>query len=144
MSIILPTVRTLAEQLFAIESSDAAIDTSSDAAVRVCEKLRVVLTRLTGEDGFATLLRRAVALSRADHPELESVLLKDDQIEALGAGIFESNGAQSSPLETIVMHLIELLIEFVGETLTRRLIQDAWPEQMLEMQEGEGPGNDHS
>ena len=41
-------------------------------AVRVCEKLRISLTRFAGADGFASLLRRALALARAEVPSLQT------------------------------------------------------------------------
>ena len=37
-------------------------------AVRLCEKLRISLTRFAGADGFISLLRRALVLARAEVP----------------------------------------------------------------------------
>ena len=54
-----PSVRDLARRLVAAEAAiQSAAEPHVQPAVRVCEKLRVSLTRFAGVDGFAVLLRR--------------------------------------------------------------------------------------
>ena len=54
-----------ARHLLAVEAANqCATDAHAHEAVRVCEKLRIALIRLCGSDGFASLLRRTLALAR--------------------------------------------------------------------------------
>ena len=82
-----PSMRDLARRLLAVEAaSQTATDAHVHEAVRVCEKLRISLTRFAGADGFASLLRRALALARAEVPSLQSVTVKPDgSLEGLEA-----------------------------------------------------------
>src|ERR1700730_9154105 len=74
-----PSIRDLARRLLAVEAaSQSAADPRAHEAVRVCEKLRVSLTRFAGADGFTALLRRALALARAGVPALRGVTEKAD------------------------------------------------------------------
>ena len=67
-------MQALARRLLAVEAaSQTAADPHVHEAVRVCEKLRISLTRFAGADGFTALLRRALALARAEVPALQSV-----------------------------------------------------------------------
>src|SRR5471030_1776723 len=68
--------RDLARRLLAVEAaSKIAPNAHVHEAVRVCEKLRISLTRFAGSDGFTSLLRRALALASADFPSVETVKL---------------------------------------------------------------------
>ncbi len=79
--------RDLARRLLAVEAaSKIAPNAHVHEAVRVCEKLRVSLTRFAGSDGFTLLLRRALTLARADDPLVETVKVKPDgSLEGLEA-----------------------------------------------------------
>ena len=69
-----PSIRDLARRLLAAEAaSQSAAEPRAHAAVRVCEKLRVSLTRFAGVDGFAALLRWALALAREEVPALHGI-----------------------------------------------------------------------
>ena len=58
-------MRELAQRLIALEEAGArGSSPGRNAAFRVLEKLRLLLTRFSGSDGFAALMRRAIALSR--------------------------------------------------------------------------------
>ena len=59
-------------------ASQSAATSHVHEGVRVCEKLRISLTRFAGADGFASLLRRALALARAENPSLQTVTVKPD------------------------------------------------------------------
>jgi hypothetical protein len=73
------SIRALARRLLALEAaSQSAADPRVHEGVRVCEKLRISLTRLAGADSFASLLRRALALSRMEVPSLHDITVKAD------------------------------------------------------------------
>ena len=79
MDTLSPSIRDLARRLLAVEAaSQSAADPRVHEAVRVCEKLRVSLTRFAGVDGSRALLRRALALARAEVPALHGVTEKAD------------------------------------------------------------------
>ena len=128
------SMRDLARRLLAVEAaSQSAADPHGHEAVRVCEKLRVSLTRFAGADGFAALLRRALALARAEVPALHSVKVKPDgSLEGLEelAAMRATAGAEAAV--AITAHLLGLLVTFIGEPLTLRLVREAWPDASLD------------
>ncbi len=125
--------RDLARRLLVVEAaSNSAPDAHVDAAVRVCEKLRISLTRFAGSDAFTSLLRRALTLARADCPLLETVKLKPDgSLEGLEALAVDATNGGPEAAVAITAHLLGLLVAFIGEPLTLRLVRDAWPDGSL-------------
>ena len=126
-------MRELAQGLLALE---AGLRTASDAhaheAVRVFEKLRISLARFAGPDGFASLLRRALVLARAEVPALQSVEAKaDGSVEGFERVAAEMGDGGADAAVAIIAHLLGLLVTFVGESLTLRLVRDAWPDVPL-------------
>src|SRR5688572_4896116 len=130
-----PSIRDLARRLLAVEAAgESAADAHvHEAAVRVCEKLRISLTRLAGRDGFTALLRRALALARADIPALQTVTLTPDGcLEGLEMLAVDATNGGSDAAVAIIAHLLGLLVTFIGEPLTLRLVREAWPDASLE------------
>lgn len=106
-------------------------------AVRVHETLRVSLTRFAGAEGFTAMLRRALALARADVPSLQNVKVKaDGHMEGLEALAAHAPGEATEAAVAITAHLLWLLVTFIGERLTLRLVLEAWPGASLK--EGRG------
>jgi hypothetical protein len=127
-------MRDLAQRLLALEaaSQTAADATLSYEAVRVLEKLRSSLSRIAGPDGFTALLRRALALARADVPALSAVQIgADGGLEGLEGLFAGANNAGADAAMAITTHLLGLLVTFVGEPLTLRLVREAWPDASL-------------
>ncbi len=126
--------RNLAQRLLALEAArNSDVEPQVHEAVRVCEKLQVSLTQFAGEEGFTALLRRALALARAEVPAMQTVKLKPDcaleGIEALA--VDKTNGGADGPV-ALIAHLLGLLVTFIGEPLTLRLVREAWPDASLE------------
>lgn len=115
-------------RLLAVEASDQSADANVHLAVRVSEKLRISLTRFVGADGFATLLRRALALAKADVPSLQTVTAtaqgRLEGIQELAASAEKDVEAATA----ITANLVMLLVTFIGESLTLRLMRDLWPD----------------
>lgn len=127
-----PSLRKLARRLLALEatSESAGSDARAHEAVRVCDKLRVSLTRFAGADGFASLLRRAFALARAEVPSLDRVKIRPDcSIEGLEE-LTHNDGTEAAV--AITAHLLGLLVTFIGQPLTLRLVREAWPDASLD------------
>lgn len=122
-----PAIQNLARRLIAIEASH---ETSSVAcgseAVRVCEKLRVPLAKFLGTAGYRSLMGRALALAKPESPSLNSV---DLQLDGSLVGISQED---TEAAFIILVNLLVLLVTFVGELMTLRLIFDVWPEASLD------------
>jgi hypothetical protein len=134
MDISSASMRDLARRLVAVEAaSQSATGAHVHEAVRVCDKLRISLTRFAGSDGFTSLLRRALALARADVPSLQTVKLKPDcSLEGLGVLAVDATNGGPEAAVAITAHLLGLLETLIGGPLTLRLVREAWPDASLD------------
>lgn len=125
------SVRELARRLLLVE---AAITTATDEheAERVCEKLRISLTRFAGANGFTALMRRSLALSRAEVPALETVKLKADGCMEGFRDLTVATGDGNEAGAALTAHFLWLLVTFVGEPVALRLVRDAWPDLTID------------
>jgi hypothetical protein len=121
------TTQELARRLIAFEASCAELSgICFEDAVRVCEKLRGSLSKLAGVAGFSSLLSRALVLARPKVSFLEGVQVRPD---GTLEGYDQVPGAQDPEAGVIlVAQLLDLLITFIGEPLTRRVVGDTWPD----------------
>lgn len=127
-------MKDLAQRLIAAEQG-AVRDTAGGnrAGFRVCEKLRAPLCTFAGVAGFRSLLSRALALAKAEAPLLAGVLINADgsfqYSPELEARWTTPEAAKAGT--TLADQLLGLLITFIGEALTLRLVQDVWPQTAL-------------
>jgi hypothetical protein len=83
---------------------------------------------LMGKMGFWALLTRAVALAAMEVPDLHAVRVKKDGV----LEVIEMDGTTGNPIEkqdcgvVLVAHLLGLLVAFIGEDLTLRLVREMW------------------
>ena len=134
MSRATPEMRVFAGRLIAYETrGNKSSETKTPAACLVGEKLRPHLAALMGNVGFRALLSRALALANAEVPWLRAVHVNTD-------GSFQGLdelGAQVGPDEifegrvVLLAQLLGLLVAFIGELLTLRLVRDVWPKLPL-------------
>jgi hypothetical protein len=118
-------MQDLARRLLA--ASRTAADAPVHDAVAVCETLRNTLTKFAGAEGFASLLRRALALASAEAPALLSVKLGSNcHMEGL-------EHVTTEAAVVLAAHMLELLSTFVGEPLMLRLVSEGWPDEALEI-----------
>ena len=129
-------MRDLARRLLAVEAaSQSPTGAHVHEAVRVCEKLQISLTRFAGADGFTSLLRRALALARADVPSLQTVKPKPDgSLEGCEVLAVDATNGGPEAVVAIIAHLLELLVTFIGRPFTLRLVREAWPDTSLNEQ----------
>jgi hypothetical protein len=122
ISSISPETRALAERLVAFEAAvQQTADDDAMATCRVCEKLRDPLITLTGTAGYCSLLSRALTLAKREAAVLHAVEVQPDgSLNGL-----KGEAAKSHPI--VVAHLLGLLVTFIGEDLTMRLVDDIWP-----------------
>ncbi len=119
------SILELSRRLLAAEAK-ARTAADSHEAVLVCEKLRGALTRLAGAEGFIALMRRSLALARADVPALKDAQLgADGCIESLENSV---NGDSTEAGTALTAHFLWLLVTFVGEPIAIRLVSETWPD----------------
>lgn len=96
--------------------------------IRVFERLRLSLTTLAGVAGFQALAARALTLAQSEKEGLAELRVLDDgSLEGAAVQKQASNGDAEEQEIIFISHLLGLLTTLVGETLTRGLVQDAWP-----------------
>ena len=123
--------RDLAQRLLAYENAAGKTSEPTEfAAFGVCERLRQPLIILTGVAGFRSLLSRALTLARAEAPSLSAVqVAADGSVKGLDELASQTGKEQARDGGAILIaQLIGLLLTFIGEGLTLRLVQDVWPE----------------
>jgi hypothetical protein len=124
-------MRNLAERLVAREAAAGApSEAKGDAAFRACEKLRHHMLKFAGGAGFQSLLSRALVLARAEVPWLSSVEVKaDGSLGGLGTLHTQQDGCEANKGGVVLLaQLLGLLVMFIGEALTLRLVGDVWPD----------------
>jgi hypothetical protein len=99
-----------------------------------CEKMRPHLATLVGNGGYHALLSRALALAQTEVPWLRAVRVK---AEGTLEGV-EQHHAQLGPDKffegkvVLFAQLLGLLVAFIGENLTLRLLCEVWPNVKLD------------
>jgi hypothetical protein len=126
----LPESRHLAQRLLTYEAVGETSLPAESAAFRVCERLRQPLITVAGVAGFRSLLSRALTLARAEAPSLSAVqIAADGSLQGLDELAPQIDKEQAREGGTILIaQLLGLLLTFIGEGLTLRLVQDVWPE----------------
>jgi len=123
------SLRDLAKQLLLVEATSGREDTPSyHETVRLCEKLRISLIGFAGAEGFVSLLRRALTLASHEIPAPHVFFVAaDGKLEGLEAYAANGKGNGDAAAVAITGHLLGLLVTFIGEPLTLRLVRDAYP-----------------
>jgi hypothetical protein len=135
MSRATPRMRTVAMRLIVHEARGNEPSVAKAAAnFSTCEKLGPHLATLVGNGGYQALLSRALALAQAEVPWLRAVRVKaDGTLEGV-----ETHHAQLGPDKffegrvVLFAQLLGLLVAFIGEDLTLRLVREAWPNVKLD------------
>ena len=147
MSRATPKMRDFAERLIAYETKrNKSSETKTAAVFFVGEKLGQHLAAFMGKVGFSALLSRALVLANAEVPWLRAVHVKaDGSLEGL-----DGLGAQVNPAEifegkvVLLTQLLGLLVTFIGEKLTLRLVRELWPKISLnDLDFGNGEKNEN-
>jgi len=123
-------IRAWAQRLLTVEAANKSeSDADGNEVLRVFEKLRISLTQFVGADGFTALLRRALVLARAEFPSLQTAkITPDGRLEGLEEPAVDAR-KHVEAATAITAHLLALLVTFVGEPLTLRLMRNVWPDE---------------
>jgi hypothetical protein len=133
-------MRDLARYLLTYEGMSAKSSESMEfATLRVYEKLRQNLSAFAGVAAFESLAFRALTQAKSEAPGLWAVrVVADGSLQGLGE--FEPQPEEFEPQlgsgedqvsedgVILLARLLNLLLIFLGETLTLRLVRDVWPE----------------
>ena len=120
-------MRDLAQWLVAHETNKSS-GAKAPAAFGVVQKLRRPLAALTGVSGFRSLLSRALALANPEVRWLRAVHVKSDGSLECPAQMGQLHRKEIAHAEVVLItHLLGLLVTFIGEGLTFRLLEDLWP-----------------
>ena len=127
-------MRAIAQRLSTYEASGKKdSDDGSPAGFAVCEKLRAPLARLSGVNGFRSLLSRALAVAgtevrwlRKVHVGEDGTIERPEEMEELDRKEIAAGEVQ------VTASLLELLATFIGEPLTLSLVREVWPNTAIE------------
>ena len=138
MPVATPQIRNVARRII---SDELRTNKSSEGKIQsyfsACEKLRLELTTYTGNGGFRALLSRALALAKAEVPWLRTVQVNANGTleEVEGAKELHAQHATDKRFEgrvVLLAQLLGLLVAFIGENLTLRLVREVWPKALLD------------
>lgn len=120
-----PLARKITHQLINGRRSQDDGDTAARAAA--CDRLYRDLTRWVGPDGCHALFTRALAESLTEYPLLAQVQLRP-QSEPYVDGVADAarshgDAVTAEALESIIVHVIELLRRLVGDDMAIKLIE---------------------
>jgi hypothetical protein len=105
----------------------------SAAAERVCQKLSLRLSKAVSPAGSQAIMSRAIHLARSDFPFLDGVRAGRPP-DACLAGLPSHVRGQPrnvvlAGLQAVLGILLDLLVGFIGEDLTLRLLRELWPDE---------------
>jgi hypothetical protein len=130
-------MRDLAQDLLAYEAFASETSGPADSAtIRVYEKLRQGLGQFAGVAAFQSLASRALVLARSEAPSLNAVRVSSNgaivglaeiehqlDIDKIQAGEFPAGEGEI----ILLAHLLGLLLLFLGDAITMRLLMITWP-----------------
>jgi hypothetical protein len=127
-------MRNFARRLMAHETGGSeSSETKNPADFPVFEKLHPRLATLMGNAGFRALVSRSLALANEEFRWLRAVHVRSDgALEGL-----EGLHAQLAPevffegKAVLLAQLLGLMVAFIGEKLTVRLVGEVWPKLSL-------------
>jgi hypothetical protein len=133
-------MRNFAERLIAYETEEGdSAQATRPAAFRIGEKLRSHLAVIIGKAGFGALVARAVALAVPEVPWLRAMQVQADGF--LDGDEFKAVTPEEAVRGGVVLvaQLLGLLVAFIGEDLTLRMVHGVWPKLTIaELEFGKG------
>jgi hypothetical protein len=97
------------------------------AAEQGCARLRAVLTRWIGSDGYRALVDRALEQARAGHPAIAGLQCQAGDVQGVAAAVGVHGAAEvKQGVLALVARLIDLLSRLIGEEMAVRLVEQAW------------------
>ena len=122
----------LARRLVAVQATqDNTSAARGDVAAQVVDALRLRLVKMTGVEGFRSLLVRALTLAKVEASSLHTVQVSADGILKGFNEIAPLSEEAKQAKTVLIAFLLELLVTFIGEPLTLNLVRDTWPDASM-------------
>jgi len=123
-----PLARRIARRLISSHRSERPEgDSAARATAAACDHLYQALSRWVGPDGCHALFTRALAEARSEHPALAQIHLRarsQPYIEGVPETIMaHGDAATAEALESMLVHLVELLGRLIGDDMATKLIE---------------------
>jgi hypothetical protein len=123
-----PAARQTARRLISARRSElAGRDSAARAAAAACDDLYRELSRWVGPDGCHALFTRALAQARIEYPALGQIQLharSEPYIDGVPEAIMaHGDPATAEALESMLVHLVELLGRLIGDDMAMKLIE---------------------
>ena len=120
--------RQIARRLIGSRQSDRKpADSDARAAAAASDDLYRELSRWVGRDGSHALFNRALAQARLDYATLDRVQLRQrpaPYLDGVAESIMSSgDAAVAEALESMLVHLVELLGRLIGDDMAAKLIE---------------------
>ncbi len=136
MEEVSPVAQELARRLLAHEAGARQRPEEMAAAIeRIHHRLRECLAESIGLAGFNALFARSLQLARTTSPVSVQITVEEQaKVGLQGArefAIAHDSLTVQAEFVAILAYFIGLLIRFIGEELTVRLVREAWPEFRL-------------
>jgi hypothetical protein len=97
------------------------------AAEQGCARLRAVLTRWIGSEGYRALVDRALAQAQPEHPAIAGLQCQGGDLEGVAAALGAHSATEvKEGFLALVARLIDLLSRLIGEEMATRLVEQAW------------------
>jgi hypothetical protein len=140
-----PEMRDLAQRLLTYEVDvGKTSEPVESTTLRVYEKLRQSLGEFAGTAAFHSLASRALAMARSEIPSLRAAQVSaDGALRGLGQGLGQGLSEFGPQFDidkdraaehragdegvAVIARLLGLLLIFLGEPITLRLLRNAWP-----------------
>ncbi len=117
-----------ARQFWAHDGFEAgAPEEMAAAAEQGCARLRAVLTRWIGFEGYGALVDRALAQAQAEHPAIAGLQRQGGDLEGVAVAVGVHSAAEvREGIRALVARLIDLLSRLIGADMATRLVEQAW------------------
>jgi len=136
MSALSPNLLTLSRQLLDGERGVGDSSTGPEGMLmQACARLRIPLKKLAGTAGYSSLLSRALALATRQVPALDHLRISaDGSLTGLQEALPDSARAQvlQDGAALFLAQLLDLLVSFIGQSLTVSLVRETWPEAPID------------
>jgi hypothetical protein len=101
-----------------------------EASASIWRAIDAALTPVIGTRGSAALYKRSLHLARANYPllaEVQDIAGEPGDFSGLRTVLSRQTAADAAAAHDALLHIFhDLLVDLVGHSLTRRLLQSAW------------------
>ena len=123
-----PPARQIARRLINSRHPDGtAGDSRARATAGACDDLYRDLSRWVGRDGCHALFARALAEAQLEYATLDQIKLRprsEPYVEGVGeTTVSHGDAATADALESMLVHLVELLGRLIGNDMATNLIE---------------------